>query len=97
MEVIREVTEDNLSSISEINYNDFETAQSLDSFQQLRQEVRAEVLARHLQSESRPSCFQSWQKCLKVFFLTVVIGCILLSLTVPSIFYIVEVVSKNCS
>lgn len=93
MEVIREVTEENLSSISEINYNDFQTAQPLDSFQQLRQEVRAEVLARHLQSKNNPSCCRSWQKCLKVLFLTVVVGCIWLALSVPSIFYIIEVVS----
>ena len=94
MDVIREITDDNLSSISEINYSDFQAAQSLDSFQQLRREVRAEVLARHLEPENKPSCCRYWQKCLKVFFLIVVIGCIWLALSVPSIFYIMGVVSQ---
>lgn len=93
MEVIREVTADEDAS-SEIDYTDFRTEDMTDSFQRLRQEVRAEVLARQFEAETSASCCHSCSclGCAKTFFLTTVICLIWIGLSVPTIFYIVAVV-----
>ena len=95
MEPIELTAEDDTSS--EAGYITFENAEFLDSFQQLRREVREEALARQFQSEASENCCHpscSRLKCVKVFFLTAVVCLIWLALTVPSIYYIVIVVSS---
>ena len=94
MEVIREVTDEDASS--DVEYSDFRSAGITDSFQQLRQEVRAEVLARQFESETSASCCGSCScsGCVKTLLLTTVIVLIWLALTIPTIFYTKAVVSK---
>ncbi len=91
METIREITED--EAISELDYSSY---QETEDIQQLRQEMRAEVLARQLQDETASGCCAlscSCYKCVKVFFLTTVIALVWAVMAIPSILYIKEVVS----
>jgi hypothetical protein len=95
MEVIREVTADEDAS-SEIDYTDFRTVRLTDSFQQLRQEVRAEVLARQLESDISASCCHCCTRlsCAKIPILSTVVFLICVALCIPTILYIVAVVSQ---
>ncbi len=97
METIREISaDDDASSLPEVDYTNFQATDVLDSFQQLRQEVRTEALARQFESEASGRCCHppcSCSKCMKVCFLTSVIFLVCLALTVPSIYYVVIVVS----
>ena len=91
-----EITAEEDDCSSEIEYTNFRRGDMLDSLQELRQEVRAEALARQFQSETsrsccRPSC--SFWRCVKVSVLTMVITFIWLALTVPTVYYIVRLVS----
>lgn len=84
-----------MSSLPEVDYNSFDEAvEIVDSIQQLRQEVREEVIARKLQSEASTGCLSSCScyKFWKIVFLTSLICLIWLAMAVPSVLYIVEVV-----
>lgn len=91
MQTIREITEDD---VSEAEYTTFDsTADDLDSVQRLKQEVRAEVIAKQFQSDTSSwfsSC--SCSKCTLVFGIGMVIALIWMAMAVPLVLYTVEVV-----
>lgn len=98
METIREITEDEVSELSEIDYNNYQSSQLVDSIHQLREDVRAEVIARRFQSDTSSglcssSC--SCHRCLKVIFFMVVIALIWMAMSVPTVIYIVNMVSDS--
>ena len=91
MEPIREITEEDAAS--ELDYNSF---QEIDDIQQLRQEMRQEVLARQFEEETSASCCAlscSCYRCVKVLFLATVITFVWVAVAVPSILYIKAEVS----
>ena len=90
MEPVREITEDD--GTSEYEYSSF---QDSDDIQHLRREMRAEVIARQFEEETSGCCALSCScyKCFKISFLTTVIILIWAAMSVPTIFYIYEVVS----
>ena len=93
MEAIREITEDEVSELSEIDYNNFQSTQLVDSIHQLREDVRAEVLARQFQDDTSAgfcSSTCSSRRCVKVVFFVTVITLIWMTMSVPTIIYIVN-------
>lgn len=92
MQAVREITMEETGS--ELDYNSY---QEIDDIQRLRQEMRAEVLAKQLEEETSSGCCAltcSWYKCVKVVFLTTVIAFIWAAMAVPSILYIKEAVVR---
>ena len=99
MEPIREITEDATSELgSEYSTYNSQTTELVDSIHQLREEVRAEVLARQFQEEVAAgfcSARCSSRRCLKAAFFTVVISLVWMALSVPTVIYIVNVVGET--
>lgn len=92
MDPIREITEDDVSSLSEINYQSVEL---MDSIHQLREEVREEILAKQLEQETSSSCFPSscsCRRCLKAIVFGIVVGLIWATMSIPTVFYVINVV-----
>lgn len=93
METIREITEEDAAS--ELDYNSF---QEIEDIQQLRQEMRQEVLARQFEEETSAGCCAlscSCYRCVKFLFLTTVIAFVWAAITAPTIYYIRAVVVSN--
>lgn len=87
MEPIREITEEFQSTFeSGSDYTNVESGPEMDSIQRLRQEMRAEMIARQFRS---CSCY----KCLKILLSVVIISLIWFGMGIPSALYIKSVVS----
>ncbi len=85
MEPIREISEE---ISSDVNYSNFRAAdEGFDSINQLRHEIRAEVMERELNGRCC-SMKCSWVKSIEVIALLVLVCLVWLAMSVPSALYI---------